>query len=160
MPFASSMLKLTYTFLKTQVRACEFEFWYKLLALKYAKRSNDLSLKWVWFSSGSISFREALFHLSHFLLLRQRQWRPRQQRSDWLTEEKWSWRTIHMRHLLSALKSELSFIVPEPINNSNDYKHLQSYNISADCQQSTVRKHLSHEVSHLMWFRCITWHIT
>lgn len=105
-------------------------------------------------------------HLSHFLLLRQRQWRPRQQRSDWLTEEKWSWRTIHMRHLLSALKSELSFIVLEPINNSiqfnnsTDYKHLQSYNISADCQQSTVRKHLSHEVSHLTWFRYITWHIT
>ena len=41
--------------------------------------------------------------------------------------------------MLSALNSESSFIVLEPVNNSTDYKHLQSYNISADCK-STVRK--------------------
>ena len=48
-------------------------------------------------------------------------------------------RTIDLCFLLSALNSESSFIVLEPVNNSTDYKHLQSYNISADCK-STVRK--------------------
>ena len=41
--------------------------------------------------------------------------------------------------MLSAVNSELSFIVLEPVNNSTDYKHLQSYKKSADCK-STVRK--------------------
>ena len=44
--------------------------------------------------------------------------------------------------MLSALNGELSFIVLEPVNNSSDYKHLQSYNISADCK-STVWKNIS-----------------
>lgn len=48
--------------------------------------------------------------------------------------------------VLSALNSELSFIVLEPVNNPTDYEHPQSYNMSADCK-STVQKHISHEVA-------------
>ena len=46
----------------------------------------------------------------------------------------------HFVVVLSALNSKLSFIVLGPINNSTDYKHLQSYNISADCQQKYSTK--------------------
>ena len=44
--------------------------------------------------------------------------------------------------MLSTLNGELFFIVLEPVslNNPIDYEHLQSYNISAECKKSTVRK--------------------
>ena len=48
-------------------------------------------------------------------------------------------------YLLSALNSELSFIVLEPENDPTDYEYLQSYNISTD-RKSTVPKHISHKV--------------
>ena len=46
---------------------------------------------------------------------------------------------VYGQHLLSALNSQLSFIVLEPVNNSTDYKHLQSYNLSADCQKYSTK---------------------
>ena len=50
--------------------------------------------------------------------------------------------------MLSALNSELSFIVLEPENDPTDYEYLQSYNISTD-RKSTVPIHISHKV----WLR-------
>ena len=58
------------------------------------------------------------------------------------------------------INSELAFIVLEPVNNSTDYIHLESYNIIGRLYE----KHLSHKVilSHITWFllnnlkHCIT----
>ena len=64
-----------------------------------------------------------------------------------------------------TLSSELSLIVLEPVNNSTDYKHLESYNISANCTKNisctrSYSRDTLHNATHsLTFWKCPPGHL-